>query len=240
MFGKKDFKGYTFIEGFPGIGLVGPMVISYVIDKLELEYVGYLQSPDFPPLISIHNYKPLPSIRIYSSKKYKILTVFAEFPIPINMTYEVSETVYKIIKQNGIVKLVSIGGMPVQNPDNKKVFAVVSDEKFAKEVSKLGIMLVPEGVSAGVSGQLLLRAATDSLPAIDLLVPVDRNMVDPSYAELAITYINKLMNLNIDVQELEKESKEVQAKIKDLMKKNKETHDSYKNNVEGAGPSMYA
>jgi uncharacterized protein len=240
MFGKQDFKGYTFLEGFPGIGLVGPMALSYIIDKLGMEYVGYLQSTEFPPLISIHNYKPLPPIRIYASKQYKLLTVFAEFPIAMSITYEVSDTVYKLMKQNGIVKLVSIGGMPTQSPDNKTVFAVVSNDKYAKEVAKNGVTLVPEGVSAGVSGQLLLKAAADNLPAVNLLVPVDRNVVDPIYAELAITYINKLVNLKIDVQELEKESKEVQAKIRDLIKKNRETHDSYKNSAEGAGPSMYA
>jgi uncharacterized protein len=240
IFDKQDLKGYTFIEGFPGVGLVGPMAISYIIDKLGMSYIGYMQSSDFPPLISIHNYKPLPSVRVYASKKYKIVTIFAEFPIPVNITYDVAEAVYKVIKLNGIAKLVSIGGMPVQVPDNKTVFAVVSDDKCAKEVQQQGIKAVPEGVSAGVSGQLLLKAASDNIPAIDILVPVDKNMIDPIYAELAITYINKLAKLDIDVQELEKESKEVQTKVREILKKGKETHDSYKNTVEGTGPSMYA
>ena len=57
---KKDLKGYTLIEGFPGLGLVGPMAISYIIDKLGMEYIGYLESDDFPPLISIHHKTPMP------------------------------------------------------------------------------------------------------------------------------------------------------------------------------------
>ena len=44
-----DFAGATLIEGFPGIGLVGPMAISYIIDKLEMKYIGYFESEDFPP-----------------------------------------------------------------------------------------------------------------------------------------------------------------------------------------------
>ena len=32
-----DMKGATLIEGFPGIGLVGPMAVSYIIDKLNME-----------------------------------------------------------------------------------------------------------------------------------------------------------------------------------------------------------
>ena len=52
-----SIKGYKLIEGFPGIGLVGPMTISYMIDKLKMEYCGYIDSDKFPPIISIHEGK---------------------------------------------------------------------------------------------------------------------------------------------------------------------------------------
>ena len=88
MFKQVNLKGFTFIEGFPGAGLVGPMTISYIIDKLKLEYVGYMKSTDFPPLVSIHKNEPMPPIRIYCStdrKDEKIVTIFAEFAIPLEL-----------------------------------------------------------------------------------------------------------------------------------------------------------
>ena len=39
IFKKKDLKNYTLIEGFPGLGLVGPMAISYIIEKLGMDYI---------------------------------------------------------------------------------------------------------------------------------------------------------------------------------------------------------
>ncbi len=48
------------------------------------------------------------------------------------------------------------------------------------------------------------------------------------------------MNLKIDVTELDKEAKMVEAKIREIINKHKESHDTYKKAVESTGPSMYA
>ena len=93
-----DFEGFTFLEGFPGIGLVGAMSISYVIEKLGLENIGYLESEEFPPLMSIHDGIPMHSIRIYASEKYKIITIFSEFSIPASTTYKITDALIEFIK----------------------------------------------------------------------------------------------------------------------------------------------
>ena len=53
LFKDQNLKGYTFIEGFPGAGLVVPMASSYMIEKLGMEYVGYLNSDMFPPIAAV-------------------------------------------------------------------------------------------------------------------------------------------------------------------------------------------
>lgn len=252
---KTNFEGYTFVEGFPGIGLVGPMAISYMIDKLGMQYCGYIESDDFPPLVSIHGGRPLPPVRMYCSQKQKIVAIFAEFAIPLKMTYDLATELSKLIKNSNMARIISIGGMPsgaslptdsdgdgneTVKPKNEKVFAIASSAKLEGDVRKAGMTLVSEGVATGISAMLLINAARSELPDITLLVPVDQNIVDPRYAELAIQAIDKIANLNIDTTELEHEAKEVEAKIREMLKKSKETHDSYKQVVDSSGPSMYA
>ena len=41
---KKDLKNYTLIEGFPGIGLVGTIAAKYLIEKLEFQKYGSIES----------------------------------------------------------------------------------------------------------------------------------------------------------------------------------------------------
>ncbi|MDE1870617.1 MAG: proteasome assembly chaperone family protein [Candidatus Micrarchaeota archaeon] len=240
LFEDKNFKGYTFIEGFPGAGLVGPMTISYMIDKLQMKYVGYMESENFPPLISIHKSQPMPPIRVYCSEKERIITIFAEFAITIELVSALSDSVYDFIKKNGITDVYSIGGIPMQQDGNDTPFVVASNSKSLKKAQDAGLKSINEGVATGVSAMLLIRSSINSLNAIDIMVPVKQNVINPIYAEIAIKSINKLMNLNIDVAELEKEAKAVEVKIRELINKHKETHDNYKKTVDSTGPSMYA
>ena len=240
--GKANLKGYTLLEGFPGAGLVGPMAISYIVEKLKMKYTGFIESDDFPPLIAIHGDMPMPPVRIYADDKTKIVTILAEFAIPIDVTYKLTDKIYEFVKANGIAKIISIGGIPSPQAsiESGNVFAIASNDAMKKEVQRAGLKPVGEGVATGVSALMLINAVTEGLPDISVLVPVDPNILDPKYAELAIKNVNKLVKLNVDVSELEEEAKEVESKIKDLLKRNKEVQDVHKKVIDEAGPSMYA
>ena len=240
---KKNLDGYTFIEGFPGAGLVGPMAINYLIEKLGMENIGYLESDKFPPLISIHEDVPMHPVRIYISEKLKLVTIFAEFAIPLELTFELSNIVYSdIIKKGGISRVVSISGIPTQQEDvPKDVFGVASSKKLVKDViEKNGLKPIGDGMATGVNALILGMAMNDDLDDINILVPINPALIDPGYAVLAIKSMNSILGVDIDTAELDKEAKLVESKVKDLMKKTKETHETYKKSLDDTGPSMYA
>ncbi len=241
LFNNVNLNGYTFIEGFPGIGLVGPMAISYIIDKLEMKYIGYMRSDHFPPLVSIHKGEPVPPIRLYTADKEKLITIFAEFPIPIELVDEISTAIYDFLRKSGIANTYSIGGIPDTGEAVQKPFVVASNSAITANAVSSGLQAIEEGVATGVSALLLMKAALDKGNDICIMVPVHQNIADPAYAEIAITSLNKLMKLNIDITDLDKEAKIVQAKIKEIISKHKESHESYKKAVDDtSGPSMYA
>jgi uncharacterized protein (TIGR00161 family) len=245
MLKKVDLEGATFVEGFPGIGLVGPMSISYMIDKLAMEYVGFIDGSNFPPLISIHKGEPMPPVRLYYAKESKIITIFAEFAMPLDLVYEIVQTVYGFVIKNKIKKIYSIGGLPVNQGTGAQkavtgVFGVASKKALAVAMQKAGLKPISEGVSTGVSALLLTKSKVDEIDNINLMVAVQPGIVDPAYAESAIVCLNKLMSLDIDVSELDKEAKQVEAKISEIINKHKESHETYKNAVNDSGPSMYA
>ena len=234
-----DLKGYTMIEGFPGIGLVGPMAISYIIEKLGMDYIGYLESDEFPPLVSIHHRMPMPPIRVYASDKYKVVTIFAEFAVPMNMIYDVTNAVYGFINENGIKGILSIGGIPRLDKQDV-VFTLASTGDQIKIAEKAGLKPIEEGVATGISALLLEYSARDGFQDTGILVPIVQEMIDPKYAELAIKSINTLLHLKIDTAELEKEAKLIESKIREMIKKHTESHEDLKRSITGSGPSMYA
>ncbi|MGC9129738.1 MAG: PAC2 family protein, partial [Candidatus Micrarchaeia archaeon] len=79
-----------------------------------------------------------------------------------------------------------------------------------------------------------------NIPIADILVEVNPEITDPKYAEIALSTLNKLLDLKIDLQELEEEAKIVEAKIRQMIRKAKLSHESYKKATDATGPSMYA
>ena len=48
--GKQDFKNPLVIGGFVDAGLVGVASVSYIIERLGLNQIGYLKSELVPPV----------------------------------------------------------------------------------------------------------------------------------------------------------------------------------------------
>lgn len=239
---NQTLKGYTLLEALPGIGLVGPMAGSYIIQKLAMECIGYVQSEYFPPIASIHNSTPMFPARIYKSAKYKLILFIAEFTVPPIAVYPLANEMLSFARKYGISKIVSVGGMPAQKRTDN-IYLTSTDADMIKKAVKVGIKPIREGVVAGVSAALLVKSQEYGIPALEVLVEVDPNITNPKYAEVAITGLNKLLDMDIDLEELDKESKEVDAKIREMMKKVKDSHNNYAAaapNVESTGPSMYA
>lgn len=235
-----NFKGYTLIEGFPGAGLVGPMAASYMIEKLEMDYCGYIESDLFPPIAAIHDGVPLFPARIYVSQKPKLVIVMSEFIIPANAVYPLARELLSFVRKNGISKIISVGGIPSKDPTSTQ-HVTSPDKDLVKKAESKDIKAIGEGVIAGVSAVIMTGAEQLKIPALSILVEVNPQITDPKYAEVAIEALNKLINTNIDLEELDKEAKEVEAKIKELMSKIKESHDRYeKSATESNGPSMFA
>lgn len=238
-----DFKGMVFVEGFPGAGLVGPMTISYIIEKLKPMYIGYLDGDELPPIMSVHDGTPMPSIRLYYSKEGGFVCIISEYSIPPELVYPISDKIVRFVKERGFSEIISIGGMPVRDGDEKyldTVFSISSNEKCSARATKAGTKRFNEGVSTGIGAVLMLRSVQEKIDNINILIPVRDGITDPKYAEMAIKTINDLMKLDIDVTELDKEAKIVEAKINELIEKSKSAHQTLKNEPDQAGPSMYA
>ncbi len=239
LFKKVDMAGCTLIEGFPGIGLVGPMSISYMASKLGMEYIGYLQGTVFPPIVSIHGDVPMPPCRIYHSRKYKVAALFAESNVVSeNAIYEMAERLHEFVVSNKVAQILSLSGLPVENPSDQGLFALASKKELVAKFGAFGLKSIGEGVAAGVSALMLMYASMEGMDDINILVPVNPQVIDPRYAEVAISAINRILGLAIDTSELDKEAAVVEERIKSILKRSREAKEPYEKKE--AGPSMYA
>ncbi|MDE1855222.1 MAG: proteasome assembly chaperone family protein [Candidatus Micrarchaeota archaeon] len=239
LHGDQNLKGYTLIEGFPGAGLVGPMAASYMIEKLGMKGIGHIESDLFPPIAAVHDGEPMHTARIYADTKNKLVVVLSEFTIPQSVVYQLANELLSFVRKNGIKEIVSIGGMPSQKP-SETAYVISSNAELSKRAVKLGLKPVKEGVIAGVSALLITGGKGFDIPTLDVLVEVNPVIMDPKYAEVAIGGLSKLLGIEIDTKELENEAKEVEARVREMVKQAKSSHEHYDKATEEVGPPSYA
>jgi len=214
-------KNPIMIVGLPGTGLVGSISASYLVDALNMDFVGYITSPEFAPLAAIHDYKPLPPARIHYSKKLNLLVVLSEMSIPIGASMDLASSVLALAKSVKAKSIISLGGIALkENP--KALYAISTNDKlseyfFAGDKCKK----IREGATTGVSGVLLTMGVVEKFPVLLLLAEASEDYMDPGAASNILKLLSQYLKVDIDTKKLDKESKELASSLRDTVVKSK-------------------
>ena len=213
---KMDLKGYTLIEGFPGIGWVATIGAGHLIEQLKMEEVGYVESNTFPPITVILKGKPSFPVRLYADKKNKILVMVSEFVVPGKAVYPLTEEIIKLVKKHKLKQVMSLAGITSLTNTPNKVYGISTNKKITKLLTDKKITPVQEGVTTGVSGILLSLCANNNINGIGVLVPTMQKIPDPAAAATLVEKVSEILSLNIDIKELRKEAEKIQEKVKNM------------------------
>ena len=125
---KTDLKGATVIDGFPSIGLVSSIVANYLVNALELEQIGIMDSSFFPSISLIRNAQPLNTVRIYASERVRgtdeedvdqIVVFISEFQPPPNLIKPISSAILDWIQEQRCSRLISPEGLVIEREEEE-------------------------------------------------------------------------------------------------------------------------
>ena len=224
---KINLTGYTLIEGFPDLGLAGTIGSKYLIDKLDFESMGYVNSKLLMPIIRIQNGIPMHPVRLYISKKYKTVIILAEQILPNQIANLMAKALVDWIKKNKIKRVISTSGIKV--PGGPSIYAFASDEKSKKVIRKNNLELIQNGITSGVTAMLMLYLKDNKIEAFCLMGNA-KNNADYYAASEIVKAFCKLTKINIDVKPLLKEAKKIEAAITEHLK-TLETNSPVKNEL---------
>ena len=228
LIAKPKMRHPILVEGFPGLGLVGTISASYLIEKLKMEPLGYITSELFPPLAAVHNHRPLFPARIYYSDKHDLIVFISEFVIPITAVQELADRIYEFAKKNKVKKIISLGGIAIKG-EQDTVYSIASLPELTDTLSKVkGVEMIKEGATTGVTGVLLAQGAIDKYPIISLLAESQQGYMDPKAAAMVLETLKRLVDINIDTKALEDEAEKIDGRVKNMMSKVKNAHTEYK------------
>lgn len=183
-YSEGEYKDPIAIVGFPGVGLVGSILTSFVIRELKMEVIAGITSPDFPPYALVQNGNPYPQIRIYGCKRENsseecgdLVIVTSEITLKPEQYYDVSSTLLQVFKELGIVSVIALEGIP--QFDEKDVMLACGTSKLSRSrIEQLGLTRLDDGLIRGLSGVLLSEGFYSNMDVLAMLCPANPALPD--------------------------------------------------------------
>jgi uncharacterized protein len=238
---KPTIKVKYCIVGAPDVGLVGAISLSYLIQSLKMEQMGYLESDMFDPVIVVHQGVPETPFRIYG--KDDLVAFISEIPLEPHSLFPVSRAIVDWAKSKNVELLVSISGVPIQNRldvEVPQVFSVGTSPAIRDSLKKEDIEPFEEGFMAGLHGLVVRECLKKGVASAVLLAQSHLQYPDPGAAASAINALNRLLGLKVDVKKLLEEEEEIRLKMRELMQQTGRTMAETPKTREQGIPLMYA
>ncbi len=225
-FGKENLKGYTLIEGFPGMGLVGTIAAKYLVEKLKYEYIGYIDSDCFMPVIRIHEGLPVRPARIYADRKNKIAVLISEQVIGKHFTTAMAKKTVQWVEKNGIEELISLSGVQASGDGTREmIYGIAANEESKALLKKYSLNEIKEGITTGITALILLELHDSKVRAISILGNVQLSADYKATAEV-LKKLNEILGLNLNVEPLLEEARETEKQLIEQLQKLRDTRDN--------------
>ena len=219
---RKSLKGYTLIEGFPGLGLVGTIAAKYLIEKLGFVKLGCIESNIFIPIVRIREGKPVHPSRVFINDKLKLVAIISEQIIPNKYMDDFARAVVTWVNAKGITKVITLSGIHTEGANNgtPKLYGIAANDKSKTLLKSFGIESIEDGITSGITALILLEFKDSNVEAISLLGTV-KMATDYKAASAVLEKLNEVLKLNMDVKPLMQESKKVEAELTKFLQKMK-------------------
>ena len=140
---KKDKT--ILIAGFPGPGLVGSISTSYIIDKLEMYQIAFVESHYISPGVIFIDGKLRHPFRLYANKQGNVCVLVCEAPIMMDGTHFVLDAVMDWAIKNSIEEVMVLDGIPVQGiPESDRKSIILASENMEQNNTKEQEVVVPK------------------------------------------------------------------------------------------------
>ena len=213
---KTVLKTPIIFAGFVGAGLVGPLSVGYMIEKLKMKEIAYLRSRHLPPSTVFMQGRLRHPFRLYSNNDGTICAVICEITLPFGL-HDIVTTILDWAEKKGSHEIVILDGVASKTHDGKAFCA--AEEDLCRVMESNDINMIPQGFITGVAGGLLNECLMRPIQGITLLVKANDKGADPLAAATLLDAVNRAYGLNIDTSDLRKKKKRIGADFKELSDK---------------------
>ena len=218
-------EGATFVLGFAGIGLIGPIVANTLIEQLpDIKEIGFVTSEFLPPISVFYDGVLKHPFRLLYSPQHNLIIGICEVPFQVTTAYnDLSKTLcnWALTDDVKAKEIVIFQGIPQRGIIDKYPVYYAAEEHMTQVLEKYDISKVEKGIIVGPEATILNEALTNGLDAYALFTPV-LEIPTPEGAASILEVLNKIYELTIDTASLIEQGKEIKAKMLELAQKAQE------------------
>ncbi len=214
---KTNLKSPIIFAGFVGAGLVGPLAINHIIEKLEMEEIGVMRSKYLPPSTVFIRGRLRHPFRFYANKEGTICAIICEITLRMDGLYSIVSSILDWAAEKGSKEIVILDGVASTEHDNKAYCA--AEEDLVRTMADADISLIPQGFITGLPGGILNECLVREIQGLTLLAKASKIDPDPAAASTLIEAINRFYNMEIDVEDLLKEKDRLNEDFRELSQK---------------------
>ena len=215
-------KSDTIICGFHGLGEVGWIACHHIVENLQLERFGVVQSISAaPPFISMEGTKLCLPFELYGRKNNPIVFLsrlqpyrHAQVEFSLEFASWINNNFQNGLFLGGIDTRLRTGDFDLRYIPTKALLngkgtdkLNISTKEIRDYVFEPGLFVT--GPLAVVMGHLDLL----DFPALGILAYAERERPDPLGAAIVIKKIAELLTIEISVEELEKNAQEIKEQL---------------------------
>ena len=203
--------------GFVGAGLVGPLSVGHMIEKLKMKEIGYMRSKHLPPSTVFMRGRLRHPFRFYSNEKGTICAIICEITLRMEGLYTIVAEILDWAKEKDSNEIVILDGVASEEHDDRAYCA--AEEDLCRVMADKNVSMIPQGFITGIPGGILNECLLREIQGVALLVKANKKNADPIAAATLIEAVNRVYGTNISIEDLRKEKEKIGAEFKELSEK---------------------
>jgi uncharacterized protein (TIGR00162 family) len=219
---KPSLRNPTLIAAWPGMGMLARMSADYLIQQLDAKQFAEIRSPSNDIYFKdgmgeLGQYRH----RCYycNGKQSDLIVCSGEIqPQSLSAIQQLANQVLDVAEEFGAKRVYTFAAVPNPHDVKPRVFGVVNKPELRDFLKENGVQLVSgDGRITGLNGLLIGIAQQRKIEGICLLCEIRYlDIPQPRSAQTVLNTLTKILGIEIDLSELERQAEEMEQKIEKI------------------------